>query len=128
MKPIGDNLPVTGQIPPPVSTALANPNRPAAPIGNRKSAIENPPTDSHWHLPGGRDGLRGSVPKVLDQIQSLADVPAHFRETLTNAVQAAIEGTDHNYAVLRAHGNIHRTVQGQRHIVLLDLQTRHENI
>ena len=64
---------------------------------------EKTPTYGFWSLPGGMDGLHGSVDGVLDAIKAFTEIPEHSKTAIIEQIASHLEGTDHNYITIHAH-------------------------
>lgn len=118
---VGDNIPVTGVIPPPVQTIVAQPSSKTPPPPPEAQSPAG--ATGAWTLGEGRDGLQGAATALRKAIPQLTNLPAHWRTALLEAVDASLEGTDHNYVTIHANGNAVQ-LDGRRHtIVMLDIQT-----
>ena len=86
------------------------------------TAAPNPLADN-WTL----TPLEGSVAGVTAEIARL-NAPAHFKTALIADLTAALEGADHNFVKLHAHGTRQSAAQSSRHIILIDLETSKKNL
>ena len=77
----------------------------------------------NWNLPA----LEGSVSGVTAEIDRLPG-PEHFKAALKSDIAAALDGTDHNFIKLHAHGTRHAEATFARHIILIDLETSKKNL
>lgn len=77
----------------------------------------------NWNLPA----LEGSTLGVTSEIANLT-APEHFKAALLDDIKAVLDGTDHNWLKIHAHGTRQQGEKSIRHIVLLDIETSKKNL
>ena len=76
----------------------------------------NARSDGFWSLPGGAEGVCGSVAGVTAAIGALEKVPIHHRDVIKAEIAALTEGTDFNYVKVLARAVVNKT-ESHNHIV-----------
>ena len=72
--------------------------------------------EGFWSIPGGLDGISGSVAGVNAAIDALENIPAHQKLVLKEEITALLEGTDFNYVKVLARAAVN-DAPDRRHIV-----------
>ena len=81
-----------------------------------------------WSLPGGANGIEGSVSGVIAVIDSLANVPDYQKQALKAGIAKLIEETDFNYVKVLAREAANKTETSYRVIGHFDIEASKKNL
>ena len=83
-----------------------------------KVVIPNPNSrpPGFWSLPGGSEGISGSIAGVNAAVDALENVPPHHKEAIKAEIAAIVDGTEFNFVKVLARAAVNKT-ESYRHIV-----------